>query len=242
MFGNDDEHIVKMWTPLHFTTGEDFNYFPKNPLFKLLNMTLRTVVYCVGPIILRLFLGLRVCGRENIKKLPRGGITVCNHVHILDCVMVACHMNSRRICIPTLEANYRIPLLRHLIRILGGIPIPDRTKPFKNMYTALERYIKKGHLVHIYPEAVLYPGYNGIRDFKRGAFLLAYDCNVPVIPYVIRFAPPTGLRALFCKKAVPVLHVLEPVYPDVKQKKKTESLRLMNLVHEKMEAVFERKN
>lgn len=93
MFGNDDEHIVKMWTPLHFTTGEDFNYFPKNPLFKLLNMTLRTVVYCVGPIILRLFLGLRVCGRENIKKLPRGGITVCNHVHILDCVMVACHMN-----------------------------------------------------------------------------------------------------------------------------------------------------
>ena len=70
MFGNDDEHIVKMWTPLHFTTGEDFNYFPKNPLFKLLNMTLRTVVYCVGPSFSDFFWDLESVAGKILKNCP----------------------------------------------------------------------------------------------------------------------------------------------------------------------------
>ena len=46
----------------------------------------------------------------------------------------------------------------------------------------------------MYPEGILYPRYNGIRTFKRGAFSLAYECNVPVIPYVIRYVEPEGLE------------------------------------------------
>lgn len=234
-----DEHIVKMWTPLKFTTPEDYVYFPRNPLFRGLNLLLRWVIYLIGPVVFRIFFGLRVIGREKIKGLPKKGVVVCNHVHFLDCGVMACHMGRRSICIPTLEENFRMPLLRHLIRVLGGVPLPQRTKTFKQMHLALKAHIDGGQLVQIFPEGVLFPRYNGIRDFKRGAFSLAYDCDVPVIPYVIRYVRAEGWQRYFHRKPVMRLYILDPVYPDTDRKKREETLRLSQVVREKMEAVFE---
>ena len=234
------EHVVKMWTPLSFETPEDYCYFPKGAPFVCLNVLLRYVIYILGPVIFKCFFGLRIIGREKLRQLPQKGVTVCNHVHMLDCGVIACAMNRRRICIPTLESNFRIPLVRHLIRILGGIPLPEHIRSFRNMNEALTEYISEGHLVHIYPEAVLYPRYNGIRPFKRGAFSLAYDCNAPVIPYVIRYVPPRGLQRLFHQKKVMRLYILDPVYPDTTQNKRAETQRLCALVHREMQAVFDR--
>lgn len=235
--GSKDEHIVKMWTPLKFKTPENFNYFPENIVFRCLNLFLRWVIYLIGPVIFRVFFGLRIIGREKIKKLPKKGVTVCNHVHVLDCGVVACAMGHRRICIPALESNFCIPFLRHLIRVLGGIPLPEQTKPFRNMHRALVKYINEGHLVHIYPEAVLFPRYNGVRDFKRGAFSLAYDCDVPIVPYVIRYVKAEGWQRHFHRKPVMRLYILDPVYPDTSRPKREETLRLSRQVKEQMENV-----
>ena len=234
-----DEHIVKMWTPLKFTTPEGYVYFPKNWIFRALNVLLRGIVYLVCPLILRVFCGLRVVHGEKLKKLPKKGVTVCNHVHMLDCIAVACHMNHRRFCVPTLEANFRIPLIRWLIRILGGVPLPEQVKPFREMHTALTKYVQRGNLVHVYPEAVLYPRYNGLRTFKRGAFALAYDCNVPVIPYVIKYVEPEGIQKLFHRKKVMRLYILDPVYPDTNRPKREETKRLCEQTYARMQDVFE---
>ncbi|MBS5522906.1 MAG: 1-acyl-sn-glycerol-3-phosphate acyltransferase [Clostridiales bacterium] len=239
LVNSDTEHIVKMWTPLHFTTPESYNFFPKGPVFQILNITLRWVIYIFGPVIFKIFFGLRVIGKEKLKALPKRGVTVCNHVHMLDCGIVACHMNRRRICIPTLESNFCMPVVRHLIRILGGVPLPERVRPFRKMHKALAEHINRGNLVHIYPEAVLYPRYNGIRGFKRGAFFLAYDCDVPVIPYVIRYVKPQGLQRFFHRKLVMRLYILDPVYPDTKRNKKDETTRLCEEVQKRMKDVFE---
>lgn len=238
IINKEEQHIVKMWTPLHFSTPDNYIFFPDGPVFVLFNLFFRGIVYIVGPLIFKLFLGLKVVNRDKLQKLPSKGITVCNHVHMLDCAIVACHMNHRKICIPTLESNFCIPFLRHIIRILGGIPLPEKVKPFRKMYDALVNYVNKGHLVHIYPEAVLNPGYNGIRPFKRGAFLLAYDCNVPIIPYVIRYVKPEGIWKLIGKKRVMRLYILDPVYPDISKSKKAETMRLCQEVQRRMEDVF----
>ena len=105
------------------------------------------------------------------------------------------------------------------------------------MHKALAEHINRGNLVHIYPEAVLYPRYNGIRGFKRGAFFLAYDCDVPVIPYVIRYVKPQGLQRFFHRKLVMRLYILDPVYPDTKRNKKDETTRLCEEVQKRMKAV-----
>lgn len=232
------QHIVKMWTPLHFSTPESYNYFPKGGLFWLVNILLRWIIYLVGPVVFRVFFGLRVVGKSKQKKLPGKGVTVCNHVHMLDCGVIACHMNRRRLCIPTLESNFGMPVVRHLIRALGGIPLPEKVKPFRKMHEALVAHVNRGNLVHIYPEAVLHPRYNGIRPFKRGAFTLAYDCNVPVIPYVIRYVKPQGMQKLFHRKPVMRLYILDPVYPDTTKNKKDETTRLCEEVQKRMKEVF----
>ncbi|HIQ99165.1 MAG TPA: 1-acyl-sn-glycerol-3-phosphate acyltransferase [Candidatus Scybalocola faecavium] len=238
----EEEHIVKMWTPLHFCTPVGYDYFPKSRLFITVNFLLRQLVYVVGPVIFKVFFGLRVVHGDRLKTLPQKGVTVCNHVHMLDCGVVACHMGRRRICIPTLESNFCIPGIRWLVRLLGGIPLPGKVQPFRQMNEALTDYINKGHLVHVYPEGILYPRYNGIRTFKRGAFSLAYECNVPVIPYVIRYVEPEGLERIFHRKKVMRLYILDPVYPDTKKNKKEETLRLCDEVRRKMEEVFTKNN
>lgn len=234
----EDEHIVKMWTPLHFSTPVGYKYFPESRLFAAMNFLLRQLVYLIGPVIFKVFFGLQVVHKERLKALPKKGVTVCNHVHMLDCGVVACHMGRRRVCIPTLESNFCIPGIRWLVRLLGGVPLPGKLQPFRQMHEALTDYINQGNLVHVYPEGILYPRYNGVRTFKRGAFSLAYDCNVPVIPYVIRYVQPEGLWRLFHRKKVMRLYILDPVYPDTGKNKHEETIRLSNEVHRKMEAVF----
>ncbi|WP_343209638.1 lysophospholipid acyltransferase family protein [Anaerolentibacter hominis] len=234
----ETERIVKMWEPLKFRWNEKFQFFPKSRLFRIGNRLIRELVYLIFIPVNRLVFGLRVTGRENLKKVQKTGVvTVCNHVHLLDCVILACAMRKRPVCFPTLQANFQIPVLRHLIRLLGGVPIPENKKGFLKLSRELNQYVRKGGLVHLYPETVLHPYYNGIRGFKRGAFLLAYETGAPILPFVITFRRPKGIRKYLKKKPCVTLHILEPVYPDLTANKKEETNRLMWEVYERMKHV-----
>lgn len=235
----ETEHLLKMWMPLSFRVTEKYKYFPQGVIFNFMNRLLRMAVYIVFPIYNRIFLGVKVKGRKNLRKLrSAGAVTVCNHVNVLDSVLVACHSNRRKICYPTLTSNFRIPVVRRLIRWLGAVPIPEDKQNFKRMKLALEQNLKKGGIVHFFPETVMHPYYEGMRGFRRGAFLLAYNCNVPVLPYVITYRRPRGLYRLYKSKPCLTLHILEPVYPDTAENRRDETERLKNTVYQNMRNCF----
>ena len=98
----------------------------------------------------------------------------------------------------------------------------------------LEGYLKKGGIVHLYPETVLHPYCRELRGFHRGAFVLAYDCDVPVLPMVVSFRMPGRIARLYRRKPYVTLKILEPVMPDKSAKKKAESERLKNEVYNRM--------
>lgn len=75
----------------------------------------------------------------------------------------------------------------------------------------------KGGSVHFFPEGYLSPYCREIRPFQRGAFLFAYDCGVPIVPFVITYREPLPLRRLLRRCPSLTLQILPPVYPDLQR-------------------------
>lgn len=116
---------------------------------------------------------------------------------------------------PTLESNFGIPVVRHLIKFLHAIPIPKSVRAKIEFNHTINNLLQKGKTVHFYPEGSLWPYYTKIRHFKDGAFRFAVENSVPVIPMVYTFKKNTGILQYIKKKPTITLTILEPIYPDI---------------------------
>lgn len=218
---------IPLWAPFHVKLDENYEYVPKSRIRRYFSYFWKQVITGIASIYCRIFFGFRLEGRQNLHKIKGGVVTVSNHIHVLDIAMVVQAISPRNIFVPTVKTNLGIFLLRHVIKGLGGVPIPDKPNAYKAFNEQMTRLLTKGRVVHIYPEGILYPYYTkGIRRFRRGAFKMAYDANVPIVPMVFTFRKSKGLRRITNKCPLLTLHVLEPVYPDTEKPSKEEVNRL----------------
>ena len=151
----EDQNLFHMWCPLTMEMGPDYDYLKQGFLRECFYWILRAVVDVVFPLYNRLVLGLRIEGLEHSMPPARGAVSVCNHVHFLDCTMIACRFWQSKVYYPTLQSNLEIPLLRHLISLLGGVPIPRKMSLYRRFSSAMSQALKEGAIVHLYPEVSL---------------------------------------------------------------------------------------
>ena len=104
---------------------------------------------------------------------------------------------------------------------MGAVPIPETVLETRLFLNEISQKTKQGRFVHVYPEGELIFEDSNIRDFKNGAFKIAVDSGVPIIPVRISF-----LQGRFRKKII--LNVGEPLYPDVMAKQKDAQMNLKN--------------
>lgn len=195
----------------------------------LLRRFLMRVLWAVFPPVFRLLYGFRAIGAEKLGQLPQGVVTVCNHVHTLDCVMLACAFRRRRMFFLTLRENFDLPLAGFFVRTMGGVAIPSEASGWKELYGLAGRLLAEGDVLQVYPEGELAPGCRKLREFMPGAFKLAVQYGAPVLPCVLREYPRwhKGLE----------LVVLDPVYPAGKGKK--EVARISEEIHRQMAACLQ---
>lgn len=115
----ENQNLFHMWCPLTLEMGPNYDYLKQGFLRECIYWFLRAVVDVVFPLYNRFILGLRIEGLEYAMPPTRGAVSVCNHVHFLDCTMIACRFWQSKVYYPTLQSNLEIPLLRHLISLLG---------------------------------------------------------------------------------------------------------------------------
>jgi len=235
----ETEEVVRLPERFPFTTPADYDYFPGNPLFRAGHFLLTAVLWVLFMAVDFLWFGLRIRGRKNLAVLKKSGaVTICNHIHFLDCVFSACAIRRPMPAFLTLESNFRLPVIRRLIRILGAIPLPETRGGFLRMNQAVRDHLKKGGVLQVYPEHVLHPYYPGIRGFRRGAFAFAADAGVPVIPLVLTPRPPRGLWRLKRKPCL-TLTVLPPIWPDPSLLRKKAASTLMDAAYAAMKNHYE---
>lgn len=210
-----DEQVTHNWAPLSFEIKNNYNYVLNNPLFKLISNILSLPIFIILYIIDKIFLGFCVINKDKIVK-DKGFVSISNHIHYLDCTLIGLIYYPNRVHYPTIEENFKIPFVRKLIRLLYAMPIPkDRIKKDR-FYSQINKALKDKFILHMYPEAAMWPYYDKIRDFKYGAFKIAVDANVCVQPIKFVFTKSNGLYRLYKKKKRICAVVLEPLYPNMK--------------------------
>lgn len=208
------ENVMEVWHPLKFDVNEKYKYVPTNTFFRIISWIVYYIIAVpILSILLKLVYDLKIEGKENIKNLQGGAITVSNHVLVLDCAMVGLAVcGKKKIFYTTQSESFQIPFVRKLIKLLRAIPIPKEVKNKERMVKEISNLLKDNKFVHFYPEAILYPYCNKIRHFKNGAFDLAIKNDVPVVPIVIKFRQPKGIRKILKRKKDATLKILEPIY------------------------------
>ena len=145
----------------------------------------------------------------------RRAITVSNHTTFMDPVKIAALALPGMIYQTLLEATVESPVLGTFTRLLGGVPIPRGRTGFPKIRGICERAFKYNHYLHFYPEGECYLYNQKIREFQSGAFKIAAETDIPVVPLVTVFSDGLFRPWSFWGRSLPVetLVVLEPVYP-----------------------------
>jgi 1-acyl-sn-glycerol-3-phosphate acyltransferase len=123
---------------------------------------------------------LRVEGRENLP--PEGAqLFVSSHQSMLDVPALFCVVPPRTRFIAKREL-FRIPLFGQAIRMLGFVPIDrgDVRAAVRSLHEAGE-LARSRRPVLVFPEGTRGDG-TALLPFKRGAFALAADLQLPVVP------------------------------------------------------------
>lgn len=210
-----EEHQLHMWEPLKFEIPEDYDYQRRAWYKRLGSILFRGIVTIILAVYNYLALGVHIEGRENVRALKgRGAVAVCNHVHPMDCTLVDNAVLPKRVYYVTLDTNFRIPLVRHIIRWLGGVPMSRSPRQILTLFSQMEEAMARGAVVQVYPEGVLVPYDGQLRNFHNGAFRMAVEAGVPVLPMVITQEPPRGFFRLYKRKPCLRLHILPPVEAD----------------------------
>lgn len=213
-----EQHVINLWQPFTFKVTEDYDYLRRSVLKRTANFIMRLIVFLTLNIYNRLVFDLRIEGRNNLKEVKdKGYILISNHVHTMDCTFIDCLLPFKRIYYATLETNFQIPIVRHLIRVLNAVPIPRSVHNMKIFLDNMSKAIGYRNVVCMYPECYLIPYYKGIRKFKKGAFKMAVNNNCPIVPMIVTFREQKGLYRYLKRNPCVTVSILEPVYP--KQKK-----------------------
>jgi 1-acyl-sn-glycerol-3-phosphate acyltransferase len=122
-----------------------------------------------------------------------------------------------------------------MVRTVRGIPIPESKAANLTFMRALTRLHQEKKWLHVFPESANWEYFQPIRPFKPGAFSLAYNFNVPIIPMAFSYRKPTAFYRFFGKKTPLVtLKIGEPLYPDMTLNRKTAINKLLHESHKSM--------
>ncbi len=202
-------------------------------IYKVLSSILYLIAYPIIFLLTKLWHGLKIEGRENLDKVGDEYITVANHINMIDCAMITLSIFPRIPYFLTLQSNLEIPIIKYLVMLLRGIPIPRNKSGKEKMINTIDGLLKKGEVVGIYPEGELIPYYEGIREFKNGAFNFAVKNQVPILPIVFTYREPEGIIRFIKKKPFITLTILEPEFPRA-EKTMANVVELRNRVQRKM--------
>src|ERR1035437_1390502 len=151
-------------------------------------------------------------GREKAQKQTTY-VIISNHQSMLDILLINC-LRYKFKWISKIE-NFNVPVIGWCLRMARYIVIDRQNEESKTeMLDKSYNCLKKGISIMIFPEGTRSPD-KEIGFFKRGAFQLALQAHVPILPVLIDgtggILPKHGL--IFGSGHHIRIRVLDPIYP-----------------------------
>lgn len=215
-----DKHYLCVHMDRGIVFDTEYPYIDRSASFRFKQNIVRLLLHILVFPLCRIRLGLRIEGQENLKKhkavLENGVVSIANHVHMWDYIAVMRAIRPFRSNLLSWAPNINGEN-GTLIRMVGGIPIPESNIAATKTYLkAVRDLLQNEHgWLHIYPEGSMWEYYAPIRPFKRGAAHIACDSDKPILPLGFSYREPGCIRKkLFHQIAKFTVRVGEPVFPD----------------------------
>ena len=182
--------------------------------FRLASHLVLFLIFPIAFLINYMMFFTRFKNRFRIYSIKKA-VTVSNHTTFLDPVKIVSLAIPYLFYQTLLEATVEFPFLGTFTRLLGGVPVPRGRTGYRKILEICERSFKYRRFFHFYPEGECYLYNQNIREFKTGAFRLASELDVPILPLVTVFSEGPFRPWSFWGRSLPneTLVVLEPVYP-----------------------------
>ena len=161
-----------------------------------------------------------VKGLENYVEMNRkGAVITCNHFNAMDNFAVykaiEKHVYHRELVKVCREGNYtNFPgFYGFLFKHCNTLPLSSVASTMKNFMHAVKTYLAQGRQILIYPEQAMWWNYRKPRPLVSGAFKMAAENKVPVIPFFItmRDSDIVDSDGFFVQEYT--VNILKPIFP-----------------------------
>ena len=150
----------------------------------------------------------------RLKNIPKA-ITVSNHTTFFDPVKISVLSLPGQFYQTMLEATVESPFVGTLTRLLGGVPIPRGRTGYLKILESCRSSFKYRRFLHFYPEGECFLYNQNINKFQSGAFRLAAELDIPIVPMVTVFSNGLFKPWSFLGRSIPIetLIVMQAEYP-----------------------------
>ncbi len=161
---------------------ENYKYIHKNIIWNAVAFLLQNILSVpIKYLYAKIKFNIKYVGKEKLKKYKKQGYFIYgNHTQIFADTFITSNTNypKKNYFIVNPE-NVSMKFLGNIVEMLGAIPIPSNKEAMKNFLEVIEKRIKQGYSITIFPEAHIWPYYTKIRPFKTVSFKYPIKLNVP---------------------------------------------------------------
>lgn len=203
------------------TIDENYKYVKKGLLYKLKKFFLfRLIATPFAFLYCKIKFKRKIVNKKLLKK-QKGYFLYGNHTQqgfdAFNPPMLTFPKESYEIVNP---ANLCVKVIGRFVPILGGLPLPDNLKAYRNFLDSIKFYSENKAVV-IYPEAHIWPYYTKIRPFLSKSFKYPVELNKPTFCFTNVY-----VKRKFSKKPKIITYIDGPFYGNGKTlKEKQEDLR-----------------
>lgn len=186
----------RMWKPIRLRLTEKYQYITHNVLLVILHYIFTFAAFPAIYLVLFIRWGFRMRGREHLRSVRgRAAVTVSNHIHDVDSLMVTAPLWPATPYIIARKHNLEVFLLGIFNRAMRAVPLPEDLNNFRHFTKAINKLLSTTkHKLHVFPEGEILPYATELRKFGNGAFHFAVVNNVPIVPMVFVSPGPERLE------------------------------------------------
>ncbi len=203
-FAGNNIQTEKIPDDYRYSHGAVWNFFS----FAVYYIVAVPLVFLIS----KIYLGMSFRDRRKIRKLKgKGYFIYCNHTRDLDAFIGPMFALGKRCYTVAGPDAVSIHGIKTLVQMLGCLPVPDSINLMKPFRKKIDEVCMKGNAVIIFPEAHIWPFYNGLREFGDVSFAYPADLHAPVVPLTVVYKKRFGFLPFVEMKPKMRIFVSDPV-------------------------------
>lgn len=174
----------------------------------------------------------KIVNRKCLKKISRKQpfFMFANHTNpVADAFIPTFVVRPKNTFVIVHPNNVSMPVIGKINPYVGAIPLPDNMPATKNFMNTIKLRVQENAVIHIYPEAHIWPFYTGIRPFADTSFRYPIQYNTPVFCFTNTYQ-----KRRFFKTPKLVTYVDGPFFADPNLPAKEQRSQLRDAVYNTM--------